>query len=243
LVPGSVVRVPGSFPDTLIDELDPVSLQQIRRTFEEGKSGGEIGSVAMSNTGDAVFTQLFDGFGTYAFSPLRPEIVEPLRGTSTLRTFRGVTGASQDGAVVYVGNNYPGAGLFRFDPVNGRFEPTSMQTDVLHIAQNRTGSLIVLNQQEVRDGNLVRLGDLPASTRGIALAPTLPLAYTMDANQTLRRFDLSAPLAGGGFQEILPAIAITEIDTTYGFMHMIATPDGRAVFVAGHDSILLVPLP
>lgn len=75
-----------------------------------------------------------------------------------------------------------------------------------------------------------------------ALAANSRRAYTYDNDGTVRVFDVSAA-AVGTFPEVLPAITLAEGPGTASVYRILASHDEQALFIAGSEQVVVVPLP
>jgi hypothetical protein len=112
----------------------------------------------------------------------------------------------------------------------------------------RTGARFIVDGTKVFNGDLSSRGTLSVgggeTLTAAAITPdgTRAYAYGTDgvASSTLHKFDLETFNGSGGFVEVGTGIALP---------HMVASPvmttsaDGRTVFIAGDDRVLIRPVP
>jgi len=120
---------------------------------------------------------------------------------------------------------------------------------------DRTGSRIVLKRTQVYDGAYIFLGNLPATTDAVVLSPDGTRAYTYDHSGLLMTYDLATAPVSGSFPKIgtditlagdpgpIPTPSSTSPPFTDAVIMMSITPDGKRVFIAGSNGIVVQPVP
>jgi len=117
-------------------------------------------------------------------------------------------------------------------------------------ALDRTGSRMVLNRTAVYDGSCQHLGDLPATTNGVVLSPDGTRAYAYDQSGLLLTYDISAAAASGSYTALGTGITLIADPGLVSNMlyvdapvFMAITPDGKTVFIAGTQAVVVQPVP
>jgi hypothetical protein len=110
-------------------------------------------------------------------------------------------------------------------------------------ATNRRGTLFVTNTPAVLDASLGLIGSLPIANGDVTIATEAPLVYFSQPGATVRVFDASAPVVGGQIAEVLPAITLVADPTDgNGAPKLRLSPDGRTLFAAGRNRMVVQPL-
>jgi hypothetical protein len=171
---------------------------------------------------------------------------------------RGNIGASGDGSRLLVTEQFA-SGFSTDDVLSLDSQAQSTSPTGLHLltaeppAMDRTASRIVLRRTQVYDGSYVLLGSLPAND-AIVLSPDGTRAHTFERPATLRSYDLTAQLAStsDAYPQLGAAITLPQspgVEMTTPLYRgdvpviMTITPDGRTVFIAGSERILVQPIP
>jgi hypothetical protein len=173
----------------------------------------------------------------------------------TLTSCRGDLGGSADGSRIVIG----GLGFLVNDPQPVYLYDASTSTQTTTSLQkpmqgqpiaNQSGTRWVLNKTEVYDGSFAFLGNLPpvpqfqvsgANKERVILSPAGDRAYTYSTTTGLHVYDLTGALVSGVYPEITPAPTLAGNPGDY--VKMAITPDGRTLFLAGQDAIVIVPVP
>jgi hypothetical protein len=225
-----------------VSELDPLTLAPQLRTRQIQAWPFEARAMVAANNGRTIITTGVSGSSTVqVYSQLHPQ-VSSFSGLDT--TDDGTVGGSSDGSTVLIGS-WHGAGsnaVMRYDGDNNQLINTSLVRSVYSIGLNRTGDRALFDYLQVYGRDLQLLSSLPATTRAAALAPNSRRAYTYDNNGTVRVFDVSAA-AVGTFPEILPAITLAEGPGTASVYRILVSHDEEALFIAGSEQVVVVPLP
>lgn len=117
------------------------------------------------------------------------------------------------------------------------------QTD--HASVSRDGSRMILRSAQTAtvydfvSGTLTVRGNLPAGLTGFVISPDGAFAYGYFASPSpiIRTFDLNI----GGFPPTGGSVAINSPGTSFNAMTI--SPDGGTLFIAGNQSISIVPAP
>lgn len=126
--------------------------------------------------------------------------------------------------------------------------------DVTRLRIDRDGDTLVVRGSDffggafdfvrVYDRNWTIRGSLPQSAFDIVLAPDGSRAYTYDADGLVHIYDLTAATVMGMFPEIGALTLIGSPGTSVPSLTRLAiTPDGRKLFLAGSDQVVIQPLP
>jgi len=167
---------------------------------------------------------------------------------------RGNTGASADGSRVLLANPFAVGNtddILLLDTTAATWTATGIHllTDAPP-ALDRTGSRMVLNRTAVYDGSYQHLGDLPATTNGVVLSPDGTRAYAYDQSGLLLTYDISAAAASGSYTALGTGITLIADPGLVSNMlyvdapvFMAITPDGKTVFIAGTQAVVVQPVP
>jgi hypothetical protein len=242
----------GNYRD--LAHIDPVSLQTLATVTSPifGSSTLMIEDPVTSSDGTiAVFGDVYYNCGSLLM------VYEPRSRTYRLPTpdyegCRGTVGASGDGSRLLVLNHFDVFGtddVLSLDTTAATTTPTGLH--LLTGKQPRmdlTGSRIVLDDTRVYDGQYTPLGQLPATTLAVVLAPDGARAYTFDSSGSMRTFDLQAAATGGFMNEIGTATTLAgdpgiTTPPELGEMQMAITPDGETIFIAGSRAVIVQPAP
>jgi hypothetical protein len=222
-----------------VDECDPANFAVVRSTRvpEYIDEGYEI---AVANDGRAVIRS--DSVHLELYSPLRRSAAR--LATSVVES-RAIA-ASGDGSLMLL--DVPSAGVIQryvsgSTPI-AAYETTAPFHQFFALSINRRGTLFLKDNDTVTNASFVELGKLPATAINGVLSPEGARVYGFDGTSgNIRVFDSSLPSVGGFLAEVLPAI--TPIADPVNPNHrgqMLVTPDGRTLFIAGADRIVVQPL-
>ncbi len=166
---------------------------------------------------------------------------------------RGHVGASSDGSRVLIAEyaNFGANDIFSVDTTAKTTSETGVPASTSAKPElDRTGSRVVFDKTRVYDGQYTHLGDLPGTTEAIVLNPEGTRAYAYDQSGKLIAYALDSPPVGGIFQQAGSPITLAAspgtqwappyIDTK---VMMAITPDGKTVFIAGNDYVVVQPVP
>lgn len=172
-----------------------------------------------------------------AFPPLPPL---QYGGTSNL-FFDAVTGASLDGSRVLIASSAAapsGTHMYEYNSSAGALVDTGQVLSASSIQLDRSGRRILLNHQDVYDGDFRVIGHLPADTLAATLSPDGSRVYTYNSSGQVRSFDASgaslapisnwAPASSAGDSQ-LPVL-------------MTISADSGTLFIAGSEAILVEPV-
>ena len=243
-----LVRAGDGYRGGALEELDPVTLATRRSIAMDGLGGGR--NVAYANNGRAFIptsSPMFSGvFGVLVHSSLRHtayDLRPPTNPGGLVNS--GATVSSADGSVLLISDGYYNL-TWRYVTGTGQIEELMASRPLMYGAvTNRRGTLFATGTPALLNASLGVIGSLPDSIGDVAIAPVAPLVYTSaaGAGATVRVFDASAPVVGGQIAEVLPAITLVT-DPTDG--NIAATlrlsHDGRTLFVAGRNRIVVEPL-
>lgn len=177
--------------------------------------------------------------------------------TPSYTACRGNIGASADGSRVLLAHESPelsGDDVLSLDASARTTTATGIHLLTAIPPQlNRTGSRIVLQNTRVYDGSYVLLGSLPATTVAVVISPDGSRAYAFEEPAQLRTYDLTValPSASSEFPQLGAPITLPQspgVPTTpplYNGYPVVMTiaPDGRTVFIAGGDYVVVQPVP
>lgn len=231
--------------NTAITQLDPTTLISGTSTSGPFSSFNYLKNAAFANNGNVILTTGVNGSGystSYQYSARNPAF------TSFSSFYFGTPGASMDGSNVTIVQ-----GSLSPAPSVSKYLASSDALTISGIALNqysgippeldRTASRIVLNGYLVYDSGYALLGNLPVASRqaAVVLSPDGNRAYRYDSGTTLQTYDLTATPVAGVFPEIG---AGTTLSANPGTSPKITiSPDGGTLFIAGADSIVVLPTP
>ena len=143
---------------------------------------------------------------------------------------------------MFVQGSPPPQNVFQYTASNSNFSSVS-----LALAQalrgpvlDRRAMRIVLNGSLVYDANFQQLGKIPDSF-AVVLSVNAAKAYALSSGAVLHTYDLNGTLDVNGF---FPEIGGTALASDPGSKPvMTMSPDGGSLFIAGADSIVVVPAP
>ena len=207
-----------------------------------------LDQLAVANDGNALVTSGIFGSGftpTFAFS------VANRTFTPKDSLFHADAGGSADGSLLVLSENglSPPPAQFAYNASTSTLSPTVLNANLSFPALDRSATRILLGGFSVYDSGFQLLGGIGGSSpQSQALSPDGKRAYAADrisggvfVPTRLRTFDLTAPLVAGQFPEIIGSPTSLPSDT--GTAVMTVSPDGGTVFIAGTDSIVVVPAP
>jgi hypothetical protein len=203
-------------------------------------------SVAMTNDGKAIVTSGVFGSGATPTKAYDVSTASFDVGSSfSAFVYDASATASADGSRVFLahgGGISPPPEQMYYDASFGVLAGTGIHLNVPTEAMlDRSGSRIVLNGQQVFNGNFLQIGSIPCGV-GV-LAPDGSRAYCYDwfGDGRLHTFDLTVAPIAGVFPEIGTALTLAG---NPGLMpKMTISPDGNTVFVAGDAAIVVQPVP
>ena len=241
-----LVRANDGYRGGALDELDPVTLATRRSLAMDGLGGGR--NVVYANDGRAFIptsSPVYSGsFGVLVYSSLRHAAYD-LRppGIPTNFVNSGATVGSADGSVVLISDGYYNQ-TWRYLSGTGQLEELMASRPLMYgAATNRRGTLFVTNTPAVLDASLGVIGSLPIANGDVTIATEAPLVYFSQPGTTVRVFDASAPVVGGQIAEVLPAITLVADPTDgNGAPKLRLSPDGRTLFAAGRNRMVVQPL-
>jgi hypothetical protein len=250
--------------DTSIAQLDPdnglITTTSALKPSSQATPDERLKSIVVANDGNAVVMGGGPNFGQfYAY-----RILANTFSAGQCCYFHPVAGAPANGAsalIVESGFSSQTA-AHRYSASSGTISQTSF---MIHHLNNSPGDEENLNpavfdragtrmivagfplDYGVYDASFNRVGTLPATTAGYALAPDASRAYTLDLNGAVcqvRAFNLGPPLAEittGGFPINLGApCPATNVDIP---IRLLLTPGGETLFIAANAGISVRPLP
>jgi hypothetical protein len=167
---------------------------------------------------------------------------------------RGTLGASGNGQRVIAGSGGNHGRVYEYTAsAENTLTPTSQYLEVQEIDMDRTGDTVLLRAREQSSDYFVRVydrswtlrGALPTTNYGHVLSPDGSRAYGYrgDGDQ-LHVFDLTAAPVAGLFPEIQTiTLAGNPSDITMTVVPMAISADGRVLFIAGRNGIVVQALP
>jgi hypothetical protein len=249
-----------------IDNLDPVSLAVLTTTpanqfYDTGILVTFDAAVADDGT-VAITTAFLNGCG----SSLVLYNVRKQTYTSPAYSFcRARVGTSGDGSRLVVidgGFDANGNAVYLADTTAGTLTATGLQ-EITNFdpVLDRSGDRVAVNLDyngilhwEIYDGSFNDLGSLPTSTLVMKLSPDGHKAYGYDQSGLLLTYDLTATPVAGVFPQIGTGITLAGSPGAPGTLgaglgsnatqlYMAMTPDGKTVFIAGTDALVVQPVP
>ncbi|WP_161828244.1 IPT/TIG domain-containing protein [Steroidobacter agaridevorans] len=216
-------------------ELDPTTLNSELNMPTRG-SAMEAIAMAAANNGQLIFSTSLDSVQSY------PQLRPGFRTfTPSYPVHAGNVAASRDGSVVLVGS--ANSGPLKYDASTDQLTRLTSPASAAAVDLDRTGERALFDHRHVYSRDFQLLGSLPQTTRAAALSPSGQRAYAYDQNGTVRTFNLTA-VSGGAFTEVLPAITVGQrpgADATK--LQILVSHDEQAVFIAGNERALVIPLP
>jgi len=204
-----------------------------------------LDQLAVANDGNAMVTTGISGSGftqTFRYS------VADRTFTSSDSLFLAHVGGSADGSLLVLPQNSSSA-VFKYNASTSTFSPTTLFQVASFASLDRSASRILLSGFSVYDSGFQLLGNVGGSSpESQALSPDGTRAYAADrisggifVPTRLRTFDLTATPVAGQFPELGSSPTALLSDT--GRAVTTVSPDGGTVFIAGTDSIVVVPAP
>ena len=209
----------------------------------------QLAEMSVSNDGKiAVFVDYYFNCGAHLWLY---DFGRKLFSDTSYSACRGDVGASADGSKILIASmfdNLSNDNIVSLDTITGTTTKTGIQipTDA-PIVLDRSGSRIVLDKANVYDGSYNYLGKLPSTTLAVVLAPDGGRAYTYDQNGMMRTYDLLSSTVAEVFPEVGTG---TVLAANPGFaqglyvdagVQMVITPDGKTVFIAGSNAVVVQP--
>jgi hypothetical protein len=235
---------------------------QLGHTYPLGATTDYFRDVAIASDGRALL------MGANETSALRPAYLSPGRNGPAMPSppapapplvpllvagnananlfYDGTVGASIDGSRVLLASSPAapvGSHLYEYNASTGTLTDTGVALVASDISMDRRGARILVKAGgfAVYSGTLQLLGSLPASALAAVLSPDGTRVYAYDSNQKLRAYDVSgtavSPLGTA------PWSATGSAGDTLRRTVMTISPDGRTLFVAGSDALLIEPIP
>jgi len=220
-----------------------------------GVSGAHLNLIAFANDGRAVGNALSPttGITLYRYHMLNQAFTAS--STQVDITNRGIF-ASGDGDTLVLPSGEPLApGSFKpvvtYDASAGALTSHSsiLTGGTEHASVSRDGSRMILVSSELSPsqvttvynltgGTLTAHGNLPAGLTGFVISPDGASAYAyFPTTGLIRKFDLSSP-------SVFPETGLVAINSPgTSFNSMTISPDGGTLFIAGNQSISIVPAP
>ena len=232
--------------NTAITHLDPTTLISGTSTNASLFSSNYLKNVAFTNNGNAIITTGVNGSGYsngYFYTARNPAF-----SNLSSSFYFGTPGASMDGSHVTIvqGSLSPAPSVAKYLASSGALTISGIslnQYSQIAPELDRTASRIILNGYLVYNSSYTKLGNLPAASRqaAVTLSPDGNRAYRYDSGTTLQTYDLTAAPIAGEFPEIGTG---TTLPTDPGATpKMTISPDGGTLFIAGADSIVVLPTP
>ncbi|WP_372521720.1 IPT/TIG domain-containing protein [Sulfuricaulis sp.] len=203
--------------------------------------GAYVKNLSPANDGNVPV--VFDVSANFGLEAYRYNVRNPAFSDLGIATYHGDSAVSGDGSRVVIGSD-AGQMVYQYNASSGTTTFTGLSLPVLSTpVLNRTGSRIVFNGTLVYDGSYSYLGALPNNMvpyyPPVVLSPNGTRAYVAEGS-TLRTYDLSAPLVGGYFPQIAVITFSSDVGTD---VKMIISPDGKTLFLAGKNEVVVYPVP
>ncbi len=206
-----------------------------------------LDQLAIANDGNAIVTTGIFGSGfTESFK------YSIANGTFTQSEYFSIgrVRGSADGSRLVVTQNgvSPSQPVFVYNASSGTLSPSSLSLTGTVPALDRRATRLLPDGFSIYDGNFQLLGTIDGVSPAPTLSPDGLRAYVGDrlsADHTtfvplvLRAYDLTAPVAG----KFLQIGTGTSLPSDTGAAIITVSPDGGSVFIAGSDSIVVVPKP
>ena len=253
--------------DTELIHLDPVTLAEIRRsTATPGFLPVYFKEVVVTNDGNALLTTGLNGSGdttTYLYPLSQSQFL----ATNHSCNYFASPGVSADGslAVFIQGGVSPTPPLCSYDASSGAFAVLPITANQFQCTGSGMGTcrrpsldasgsrIAVIDSSftvSIYDRTSTLLGLLPGTAGAVAFSPDSARAYTFDSSGSLRTFDLTLPSVSGKFQEIGMGTALagspgpdTAMFTPSAVVRLTTSPDGRTLFFAGGNQLVIQPAP
>lgn len=162
--------------------------------------------------------------------------------------FDAITGVSRDGRrILFADRNLNPSATVQFldasdtsDIFSLNMTNSSLIRNVDSIHSDRTGSKWVIDHTDIYNDAFALVGRLPNSTLASTLSHNGLTAYTVDSNNTLRKFDLTT-VNNGEFVEQGTGITLPGIPGTDPVMTI--THDGSTLFMVGDINLVIMRTP
>jgi hypothetical protein len=202
-------------------------------------------SVAMTNDGKALVTTGVFGSGYTSIRAYDVRTASFIGGSSfSASLYAGSATSSSDGSRVFLthGGLSPPPEQMYYDASFGVLAGTGINLNVPTEAMlDRSGSRIVLNGQQVFNRNFLSIGSIPCGVGVLAPDGSRAHCYDWFGDRKLHTFDLTVPPVAALFPEIGTAITLAG---NPGLMpKMTISQDGKTVFIAGDNAIVVQPVP
>lgn len=249
-----------------VSNLDPQSLAVLATTpINQFYDGGlqSVFDAAVTNDGTVAVTTFISG---NCGSALTFYNARKLSNTFPAYSFcRARVGVSGDGSRLVVidgGTDANSDAVYVADTTAGTLTATGLQ-EITNFdpVLDRSGDRIAVNLDfggilhwEIYDGSFNDLGSLPTSTLVMKLSPDGHKAYAYDQSGLLLTYDLTATPVAGVFPQTgtgitlagspgAPGVLGIDIGSNAQPLYMAITPDGKTVFIAGTDALVVQPVP
>lgn len=224
------------------------------RPVPDGRYGDSFYSFAPTNDGNVLITStLCCGAGlntTYIYSSSL-DLLQPMWSLD-VNTDEGVVTAVGDGSRALIMQ----AGLpLDYNSTTQRIRSTSFPDGKrIPVAADFSGSKIGIIRGIsqgtnfaytcfIYDGNASLLGTLSDTAETAVMNSSGTRLHTLGSDGAFRSYDLNAPLAQGGFQQLGSSIPLTAPLVAQGQVRTAITPDGGTVFVATKNGIDVLTVP
>lgn len=254
--------------DNEVIHLDPVTLTETRRTNAALYPGYYLKDIIITNDGNALITTGYVGSGstpTYSY-PLSQSLFQDTRQPCN---YYASPGMSTDGslAVLIQGGLSPIPPLCSYESLSGLFTTLSIVVNQIQCMNSGIGTCrppsldksgnyiaVIDNVYNVRiyDRNFTPLGQLPGMYGTVTFSPDSTRAYAYDSSGRLRTFDMTAATVNGQFREIgsgttlagNPGAGVAIYPPSPNIIvELIVSPDGRTIFLAGSNQVVIQPAP
>lgn len=257
--------------DSQIIHLNPSTLEQVsatKNTMLIGGGGHYLKNIVITNDGNAIITTGYNGSGntrTYLY-PLSQAMFYP---TIHSCTYNGSAGAGANGslAAIIQGSLSPTPPTCRYESTQGRFTANSVSANqrscdgstmgkCINPVVSKSGDRIAIIDESftlrVYDNSFNLLGQLPGTHGAASFSPNGDKIYSYDSTGVLRTFLLGQEVVNGFFVESgsgtalagNPGVGVEPFSSSpTTIVRMIASPDGKTVFIAGSNLIAIAPAP
>ena len=232
-----------------VTPLDPTTLSS-SGALTTNPLGADVGAygIGVANDGNAIITGApfitVDNLPVLSYSELLPNFAS-LQVTG-IPPYEAVVGASGDGATVFLaskpGNPNGSPPVAVYTASSGQLSQTASIVQSASVAVDRHGTRVLLNESDVYDAGINKLGSLPATIVASTISADATRAYAYDHNGTVRVFDLTAAPVNSVYPEITPAKTLLNSPPTSTWASLVVSPDGGSLFVAIASGIYVVPL-
>ena len=237
----------------LATRFSPISVQHFSATDltlrstsidEEASSSAFLSKLAVANNGFAIMAGGSGGGGCGGLANYRVRAPRFVRFNPIDAFYCSqFVAASADGSVVIAGTNGRSA-VDRYDASTYQVAALSPNPGFLLTSPpvlDRHASRLVLNAR-VYSANFTQLGDLPATTKAVALSADGSVAWTFDTSGDVRKFDLLGATVAGFFPEIGSGTPVPATPGS-GEVIMTTTPESGTLFIAGTEGVVVLPAP